>query len=429
MAVTPVGNFGRSFNPDSGHAKRNVSNRVKALLVLSDGVVFEGENFGAEGETIGEIVFNTSMTGYQEILTDPSYKGQIVTMTYPQIGNYGVNADDRESLEGPKVEGFIVKEYLDFPSNWRAENIKNQKSKIKIIHSLGNYLKEFGIVGIEGIDTRALTRHLRDHGSQMGIISTIDHNPESLLEKVRKHPGIVGIDLVKDVTQKKAYSWRDKVWKWQPAPQEVQGSMSNVQSYKNSLPITHYPSLKKVVVYDFGVKLSILRNLVDALFDVSVVPAQTPAEEILDMNPDGILLSNGPGDPEAVKYAIENTKKLIGKKPVFGICLGHQILGLAMGGRTYKLKFGHHGGNHPVMDLKTEKVQITAQNHNFCVDIKSLKGQVELTHKNLYDGTEEGMRHVELPIFSVQYHPEAGPGPNDALSLFTQFREMIEGRN
>ncbi|MBM4141884.1 MAG: glutamine-hydrolyzing carbamoyl-phosphate synthase small subunit, partial [Nitrospira sp.] len=355
-----------------------------------------------EGETIGEIVFNTSMTGYQEILTDPSYKGQIVTMTYSQIGNYGINPEDIESFGGPKVEGFVVKEYLDFPSNWRAKS------------SLAEYLKDHGIVGIEGIDTRALTRHLRDHGSQIGVISTRDLNPRGLLEKVNQHPGIVGIDLVKEVTSKEAYSWKDKVWKWgknsPPHPPLTKGGQRGV----------------KVVVYDFGVKLSILRNLVDVLFDVSVVPAETPAEEILDMNPDGILLSNGPGDPEAVKYAIENTKKLIGKKPVFGICLGHQILGLAMGGRTYKLKFGHHGGNHPVMDLTTERVQITSQNHNFCVDIKSLKGQVKLTHKNLYDDTEEGMRHVELPIFSVQYHPEAGPGPNDALYLFTQFREMIE---
>jgi len=444
MAVNPIRNFGRSFNPDSEHAKRNVSHRVKALLVLSDGVVFEGENFGAEGETIGEIVFNTSMTGYQEILTDSSYKGQIVTMTYPQIGNYGVNADDRESLEGPKVEGFIVKEYLDFPSNWRAEKIKNQPrikfgAKFKI-NSLTNYLKEFGIVGIEGIDTRALTRHLRDHGSQMGIISTIDHNPESLLEKVRNHPGIIGIDLVKDVTSKNVYSWTEKVWKWQVSVKESKSQSIKASEYQSikvseslgvkdpdTLILGHSDTkVKKVVVYDFGVKLSILRNLVDALFDVSVVPAQTPAEEVFEMNPDGILLSNGPGDPEAVTYAIENTKKLIGKKPVFGICLGHQLLGLAMGGMTYKLKFGHHGGNHPVMDLETEKVQITSQNHNFCVDIKSLKGQVKHTHKNLYDGTEEGMRHVELPIFSVQYHPEAGPGPNDASYIFNRFREMIE---
>lgn len=366
----------------------------KALLVLSDGTVFEGRYFGAEGEVVGEVVFNTSMTGYQEILTDPSYKGQIVTMTYTQIGNYGVNCEDIESIGGPKVEGFVVREYLDFPSNWRA--MKNK--------TVGDYLKEYGIVGIENVDTRALTRHLREGGSQMGIISTKDLNPESLLRKVKRHPNILSMDLVKEVTSKKSYPWKEGVWKFESAGVEK----------------------LKVVVYDFGVKLSILRNLVDADFDVYVVPATTPAEEVLDMNPDGVLLSNGPGNPEMVEYAIKNTKKLIGKKPLFGICLGHQILALAMGGRTYKLKFGHHGGNHPVMDLKTRKVEITSQNHNFCVDIKSLKGQVELTHRNLYDKTEEGMRHVELPVFSVQYHPEAGPGPNDARYMFKKFREMIE---
>jgi carbamoyl-phosphate synthase small subunit len=381
----------------------------KALLVLSDGIVFEGKNFGAEGEKIGEVVFNTSMTGYQEILTDPSYKGQIVTMTYPQIGNYGVNKEDMESLYGPKVEGFVVREYIGFPSNWRAEKFPElvSGSKFKAINSLGDYLKEYGIVGIDGIDTRALTRHLRDHGAQMGIISTIDLNPGSLLKKVRAHPGISAFDLVKEVTTKEKFSWKEGCWNW--------------------CVVEKGTPVHKVVVYDFGVKFNILRNLVETGFDVTVIPAKTPVEEALEMNPDGIVLSNGPGDPETVTYAIENAKKLIGMKPVFGICLGHQILGLAMGGRTYKLKFGHHGGNHPVKDLSTGRVEITSQNHNYCVDINSLHGQVKLTHKNLYDGTEEGMQHVELPVFSVQHHPEAGPGPNDAAHIFKRFRNMIEG--
>ena len=391
----------------------------KALLVLSDGVVFEGEGFGSEGETIAEVVFNTSMTGYQEILTDSSYKGQIVTMTYPQIGNYGINEEDIESQGGIKAEGFIVKEVCEFPSSWRSQT------------SLIEYMKKSNIVGIQGIDTRALTRHLRNHGAQMGIISTVDSKPESLLEKVRKHPGISAFDLVKEVSTEKIYKWEEGCWKWQPAAAEIQNSKFKTQNSKNSKLnssiVNRQSSIRKVVVYDFGIKFNILRNLVDAGFDVTVVPAQTPAEKVLEMNPDGIVLSNGPGDPQTVTYAIESTKKLMGKKPIFGICLGHQILGLAMGGRTYKLKFGHHGGNHPVKDLSTGRVEITSQNHNYCVDINSLKGKVKLTHKNLYDGTEEGMQHIELPVFSVQHHPEAGPGPNDSAHIFKRFREMIEG--
>jgi len=369
---------------------------LKALLVLADGLAFEGRSFGAEGEAVGEVVFNTSMAGYQEILTDPSYKGQIVTMTYTQMGNYGVNAEDIESLGGPKVEGFVVKEYLDFPSNWRSRM------------GLSEYLKESGIVAIEGLDTRALTRHLRDRGAQMGVISTAERDPAVLYEKIKSHPGIGGVDLVREVASKVAYDWDGGLWD-KPAPS-----------------VDAAGKAKTVVVYDFGVKLNILRNLVSAGFRVKVVPASTPAEAVLEMDPDGVLLSNGPGDPEAVPYAVETAKKLMGRKPVFGICLGHQILGLALGGRTYKLKFGHHGGNHPVMDLETGRVEITSQNHNYCVDMKSLGDAVRLTHRNLYDGTEEGMAHVELPVFSVQHHPEAGPGPHDAAHIFSRFRRLMD---
>ncbi|MCX8033738.1 MAG: glutamine-hydrolyzing carbamoyl-phosphate synthase small subunit, partial [Thermodesulfovibrio sp.] len=306
-----------------------------------------------------------------------------VVMTYTQIGNYGVNDEDVESIGGPKVEGFVVREYKDYPSNWRAEG------------SLGEYLKKYNIVGIHGIDTRALTKHLRDHGAQMGIISTDDLNPVSLHKKVIEHPDISEIDHVSTMMCKEPY-WYYK---------------------EEGLPLC--------IVYDYGVKMNILRNLRRVGFSVYVMPGKTPAEALLELEPKCIMLSNGPGDPQILSYAVENIRKIIGKKPLFGICLGHQLIGLALGGRTYKLKFGHHGGNHPVKDLKTERISITAQNHNYCVDISSLKGQVRLTHKNLYDGTEEGMEHVEYPIFSVQHHPEAGPGPNDALDVFERFREIV----
>lgn len=388
-------------------------NRSKALLVLSDGMMFEGLSFGAEGESMGEVVFNTSMTGYQEILTDPSYKGQIVTMTYTQIGNCGVNFQDIESVN-PKVEGFVVKECSEFPSNWRSEM------------SIIKYLKENSIVGIEGIDTRALTKHLRDHGVQTGIISTTDLNPQSLLEKARNLPGISSIDLVEKVTTKKPFKWKQPLWKWQDSEiREQNAGKSKWFKITSLFQRLSSSGNKNIFVYDFGTKLNILRHLAETGYDITVVPARTPAEEVIE-KASGIVLSNGPGDPQTVTYAIETTKKLIGKKPILGICLGHQILGLSLGGNTYKLKFGHHGGNHPVMDLSTNRVEITTQNHNYCVDMESLKGQVELTHKNLYDGTEEGMRHKDLPIMSVQYHPEAGPGPNDSNYIFHRFKELID---
>lgn len=367
----------------------------KAILALADGMVFEGHSFGAEGEASGEVVFNTSMTGYQEILTDPSYKGQIVTMTYTQIGNYGVNDEDVESAK-PYAEGFIVKEYIDVPSNWRAKK------------SLHEYLKESGIVGIQGIDTRALTRHLRDFGAQPGIITTNAMNPESLVAQAKALPNMSGLDLVKEVTCDKAYTWDEGDW--------------DLKTGYGGKASSRY----LVVVYDYGIKRNTLRLLTSAGCDVTVVPATMPAEEVLAMNPDGVLLSNGPGDPEPVTYAIENIKKILGKKPVFGICLGQQLFGLALGGRTYKLKFGHHGGNQPIMDLSTRKVEIAAENHGFAVDMETVKDQVVMTHVNLNDNTCEGFHHKTLPAFSVQYHPEASPGPHDSRYLFKRFIDMME---
>jgi carbamoyl-phosphate synthase small subunit len=376
-----------------------MKNYQKTILALEDGAVFEGWSFGFPGEKSGELVFNTSMTGYQEILTDPSYKGQIVIMTYPLIGNYGINKEDIES-QGPKVEGFIVKENCSIFSNWRGDK------------PLSDYLIRHHIMGVEGMDTRALTKHIRLGGAMKAFLSTEDHSRERLVEKARTSPGLIGRDLVKEVTCQNPYEW----------------TMSNASQFSNlNLPPSTHPSRHKVVVMDFGVKLNILRSLREWNCEVAVLPASSSAETILSYHPDGILLSNGPGDPEGVPYVIETVRQLLGKKPIFGICLGHQLLGLAFGGKTFKLKFGHRGANQPVKDLRTGRVMITSQNHGFCVNPDSLNSdEVEFTQINLNDQTLEGMRHKTLPIFSVQYHPEASPGPHDTQNLFGEFMKMME---
>lgn len=391
-----------------------------AILALADGTIFEGIAFGAEGACVGEVVFNTSMTGYQEVLTDPSYKGQIVCMTYPLIGNYGINTEDIESRR-PFVEGFIVKEGSPFPSNWR----KSQ--------SLEAYLKEWGIVGIQGIDTRALTKRIRDQGAMEGVISTVDLSPPSLVNKARASPGLIGRDLVKEVTCTEPFRWSQGEWRWPNGyPDDRRSTADEREETRPQLDLFGERSSVighrlRVVAVDCGIKYNILRQLVGHGCDVVIVPASTTADEILAYDPDGIFLSNGPGDPEGVPYLIETTRRLIGKRPIFGICLGHQILGLALGGRTYKLKFGHHGANHPVKELHTARVEITTQNHGFAVDMGSFPSEeVELTHVNLNDGTVEGMRHTRLPLFSVQYHPEASPGPHDSRYLFHRFVALMQ---
>lgn len=370
---------------------------MKAVLALADGKYFVGKALGAIGEVTGEVVFNTSMTGYQEILTDPSYHGEIVTMTYPQIGNYGVNPEDVESGR-PFLSGFVVKEAYPFPSNFRSEM------------SLDSYLKENNIVSIEGIDTRALVRHIRTVGAQTGIISSTDVDPQSLIEKARKAPSIVGCDLVKQVTCEKPYRAEEGLW-----------TLGKGYAAANTIESTF-----KVVAYDFGIKRNILRNLTSLGCDVTVVPASTAASDVLAMNPDGVFLSNGPGDPEPLDYIQQNIRELIGKTPLFGICLGHQLLSIATGGKTYKLKFGHRGGNQPVLDYKRQQVEITSQNHGFAVDENSLSDDIKVTHINLNDNTVEGIQLLSAPAFSVQYHPEASPGPHDAQYLFERFIDLMK---
>jgi carbamoyl-phosphate synthase small subunit len=367
-----------------------------AKLALEDGTVYTGRSFGAHGEVVGEVCFNTSMTGYQEILTDPSYRGQIVTMTYPEIGNYGINDEDVESSKAHRA-GFVVRQNSPVASNFRSNGC------------LSDYLSEQGIVGIEGIDTRALVRRIREQGAMRGVVSSVDMDDASLVAKAKASPGLVGRDLVREVMPSEACAWGESLSEW---------SKLNASENSNSQRF-------HIVALDYGMKWNIARHLHSLGCKVTVMPGNATADEVLAQQPDGVFLSNGPGDPEPLTYAIETIRGVLGKVPVFGICLGHQLLSLACGAKTFKLKFGHRGANQPVMNLANQRVEISSQNHGFAVDEESLPAELEVTHRNLNDETIEGVRHRNLPAFSVQYHPEASAGPHDSDYLFDQFFEMV----